>query len=221
MSIIAPWTHTHTHAHTQQNEGQGKGNPARQHRHHHPPAIAAIPSKQLNDPKEHHDPLYGGGAGGTGADGSDGGGGGIGGGGGAGAGGGLRHAEVYAQYGLSPPGGAGGGVGARLSRWLHGDGGWVPACAHIITAVIGAGVLGLPHAVTVLGWPGGLVTLVAFFAVTLWCRCARRCAAERFLGGWGLQSAAACVQRHVWEQALRLIQPDQTDCPPTNSTVTP
>jgi hypothetical protein len=43
------------------------------------------------------------------------------------------------------------------------------ACFHIITAIIGAGVLGLPHALSMLGLLGGAVALVAFFAVTLVC----------------------------------------------------
>jgi hypothetical protein len=43
------------------------------------------------------------------------------------------------------------------------------ACFHIVTAIIGAGVLGLPHALSMLGWLGGCVALVAFFLVTVWC----------------------------------------------------
>jgi hypothetical protein len=43
------------------------------------------------------------------------------------------------------------------------------AAFHIVTAIIGAGVLGLPHAMSMLGWLGGSAALVAFFAVTLWC----------------------------------------------------
>lgn len=43
------------------------------------------------------------------------------------------------------------------------------ACGHIICAVIGAGVLSLPHAMAALGWAAGVLSLVAFFAVTLWC----------------------------------------------------
>ncbi|KAI8466468.1 MAG: transmembrane amino acid transporter protein-domain-containing protein [Monoraphidium minutum] len=43
------------------------------------------------------------------------------------------------------------------------------ACFHIVTAIIGAGVLGLPHALSMLGVAGGVVALVAFFAVTLLC----------------------------------------------------
>ena len=48
-------------------------------------------------------------------------------------------------------------------------GGWILACFHIITAIIGAGVLGLPHAMSYLGWVGGVVALVAFFVVTMVC----------------------------------------------------
>jgi len=45
----------------------------------------------------------------------------------------------------------------------------IKAMCHITTAIIGAGVLGLPHAVSMLGWLGGIVSLVLFFAVTMWC----------------------------------------------------
>jgi hypothetical protein len=40
------------------------------------------------------------------------------------------------------------------------------ATGHLITAIIGAGVLGLPNAVAWLGWVGGLVCLCAFYATT-------------------------------------------------------
>jgi proton-coupled amino acid transporter len=43
------------------------------------------------------------------------------------------------------------------------------ACFHIITAIIGAGVLGLPHSLSMLGWLGGSIALVVFCGVTLWC----------------------------------------------------
>lgn len=42
------------------------------------------------------------------------------------------------------------------------------ASCHIITAIIGAGVLGLPHAVSWLGWGAGIIILVLFFIIT-WC----------------------------------------------------
>jgi hypothetical protein len=47
-------------------------------------------------------------------------------------------------------------------------GGWLLASAHIVTAIIGAGVLGLPHAMSWLGWVGGVIVLVLFFWITLW-----------------------------------------------------
>jgi amino acid permease len=40
---------------------------------------------------------------------------------------------------------------------------------HIITTIIGAGVLGLPHSMAWLGWVGGVLALVAFYVITLWC----------------------------------------------------
>jgi hypothetical protein len=93
---------------------------------------------------------------------------------------GPKAAEIYAQYGIITTSGGGGVVGggsaparacAACWAYLHAEGGWVMASFHIITAIIGAGVLGLPHALSVLGAPGGALALVAFFAVTLWCSC--------------------------------------------------
>lgn len=76
-------------------------------------------------------------------------------------------------------------------------GGWLMACFHIITAIIGAGVLGLPHALSLLGWLGGLIALVAFFAVTIWCRCAvcvvrRACSARLLVAGGAQQCGNPC-----------------------------
>jgi amino acid permease len=45
----------------------------------------------------------------------------------------------------------------------------VTASAHIITAVIGSGVLSLAWAVAQLGWVIGPVVLVAFSAITWFC----------------------------------------------------
>lgn len=63
-------------------------------------------------------------------------------------------------------------VGRRVSSLgsLHhaGHSSWATAAGHLITAIIGAGVLGLPHAVSWLGWVGGVVFLVVSFATTLW-----------------------------------------------------
>lgn len=36
---------------------------------------------------------------------------------------------------------------------------WIQAAYHTITAVVGAGVLGLPHAFSFLGWGVGIVVL--------------------------------------------------------------
>ena len=42
------------------------------------------------------------------------------------------------------------------------------AAGHLVTAIIGAGVLGLPYAVSWLGWIAGPVCMVAFYVITLW-----------------------------------------------------
>lgn len=47
--------------------------------------------------------------------------------------------------------------------------GWIVAASHILTAIIGAGVLGLPYAISWLGWPAGVALLLLFFGVTLVC----------------------------------------------------
>lgn len=46
------------------------------------------------------------------------------------------------------------------------EGTWVTASAHIITAVIGSGVLSLAWAMAQLGWVAGLVILMAFSCIT-------------------------------------------------------
>jgi len=47
------------------------------------------------------------------------------------------------------------------------EGTWFTASAHIVTAVIGSGVLSLAWAVAQLGWIGGTVILILFSLVTL------------------------------------------------------
>jgi len=51
---------------------------------------------------------------------------------------------------------------------LYGAGTVWTAAAHIITAVIGSGVLSLAWAMAQLGWVTGPVTLVLFAAITLY-----------------------------------------------------
>ncbi|CAK8573807.1 unnamed protein product [Lathyrus sativus] len=48
---------------------------------------------------------------------------------------------------------------------------WVTASAHIVTAVIGSGVLSLAWAVAQLGWIGGTVSLILFSLITLLTSC--------------------------------------------------
>eukprot|EP00879_Flechtneria_rotunda_P006672 GHRR01007012.1.p1 GENE.GHRR01007012.1~~GHRR01007012.1.p1 ORF type:complete len:285 (+),score=58.74 GHRR01007012.1:338-1192(+) len=66
-----------------------------------------------------------------------------------------------------------GGQPARTPKqwweFLQHQGGWLLATAHIVTAIIGAGVLGLPYALSWLGWVGGMAMLVLFYAVSAWC----------------------------------------------------
>lgn len=47
------------------------------------------------------------------------------------------------------------------------EGTWVTASAHIVTAVIGSGVLSLAWAVAQLGWIAGPVILILFSFITL------------------------------------------------------
>ena len=47
------------------------------------------------------------------------------------------------------------------------EGTWVTASAHIVTAVIGSGVLSLAWAVAQLGWIAGSVVLILFSLITL------------------------------------------------------
>jgi amino acid permease len=47
------------------------------------------------------------------------------------------------------------------------EGTWVTASAHIVTAVIGSGVLSLAWAVAQLGWIAGSIILILFSLITL------------------------------------------------------
>jgi len=47
------------------------------------------------------------------------------------------------------------------------EGTWFTSSAHIVTAVIGSGVLSLAWAVAQLGWIGGTIVLILFSLVTL------------------------------------------------------
>ncbi|PNX90228.1 amino acid permease 6-like protein [Trifolium pratense] len=44
---------------------------------------------------------------------------------------------------------------------------WLTASAHIVTTVIGSGVLSLAWAVAQLGWIGGTIALILFSLITL------------------------------------------------------
>lgn len=48
-------------------------------------------------------------------------------------------------------------------------GNWVTASGHLVTVMVGAGVLSLPSAMSWLGWVGGMLSLVLFYAISLWC----------------------------------------------------
>lgn len=57
----------------------------------------------------------------------------------------------------------------HYTRWGCSTGTWLTGSAHIITAVIGSGVLSLAWAVTWFGWIAGPLALVFFPAVTWYC----------------------------------------------------
>eukprot|EP00891_Asterochloris_glomerata_P003664 jgi/Astpho2/3664/Aster-07865 len=52
-------------------------------------------------------------------------------------------------------------TGARNGTYMH-------SCFHNITAMVGAGVLGLPYAMVFLGWPGGVVVMTLSWVATLY-----------------------------------------------------
>lgn len=56
-----------------------------------------------------------------------------------------------------------------LARRHEGHSNWITASGHLITVMVGAGVLSLPAAMSWLGWVGGLVSLLLFYAISLWC----------------------------------------------------
>jgi len=59
---------------------------------------------------------------------------------------------------------------ARLGGTDHaGHSSWPTAACHLVTAMVGAGILALPRAFSWLGWLGGPICLMFFFAVTLFC----------------------------------------------------
>ena len=58
---------------------------------------------------------------------------------------------------------------AKLGSDHEGHSNWATAACHLVTAMIGAGILGLPNSFAWLGWIGGPVCLVFFLAVTVYC----------------------------------------------------
>jgi len=57
----------------------------------------------------------------------------------------------------------------KLGSDHDGHSGWPVAACHLVTAMIGAGILGLPNSFAWLGWIGGPLCLVFFFVVTVYC----------------------------------------------------
>eukprot|EP00887_Chlorella_sp_A99_P007251 scaffold2.g7251.t1 len=56
---------------------------------------------------------------------------------------------------------------AELVELHHRHGNLFTATSHIITAIIGAGVLGLSYSLAWMGWPAGIACICGFYAVTL------------------------------------------------------
>jgi amino acid permease len=50
---------------------------------------------------------------------------------------------------------------SRTAKWYY-------SAFHNVTAIVGAGVLGLPHAMSYLGWPGGMVVLCLSWIISLY-----------------------------------------------------
>eukprot|EP00882_Tetradesmus_deserticola_P013889 GHRQ01014752.1.p1 GENE.GHRQ01014752.1~~GHRQ01014752.1.p1 ORF type:complete len:208 (+),score=53.08 GHRQ01014752.1:469-1092(+) len=83
---------------------------------------------------------------------------------------GQRHAEEQQQH-ITLDKQFGVYTSRKPQQWLQclqHQGGWLLATAHIVTAIIGAGVLGLPYALSWLGWVAGIVILLLFYVITLW-----------------------------------------------------
>jgi hypothetical protein len=58
---------------------------------------------------------------------------------------------------------------SKLGSDHAGHSSWPTAACHLITAMVGAGILALPHSFSWLGWLGGPICLLFFFSVTLFC----------------------------------------------------
>uniref|UniRef100_A0A0E0DNM3 Amino acid transporter transmembrane domain-containing protein n=1 Tax=Oryza meridionalis TaxID=40149 RepID=A0A0E0DNM3_9ORYZ len=50
---------------------------------------------------------------------------------------------------------------SRTAKWYY-------SAFHNVTAMVGAGVLGLPFAMSQLGWPAGAAAIASSFAITLY-----------------------------------------------------
>lgn len=57
----------------------------------------------------------------------------------------------------------------QLHTSSESTGNWITASGHLITVMVGAGVLSLPSAMSWLGWIGGLLSLLTFYVSSLWC----------------------------------------------------
>jgi hypothetical protein len=58
---------------------------------------------------------------------------------------------------------------AKLGSDHDGHSSWMVGTSHLITAMIGAGILGLPNSFAWLGWIGGCICLVFFLFATVFC----------------------------------------------------
>jgi hypothetical protein len=85
-------------------------------------------------------------------------------------------------------------------------GSWGAATGHIITAVVGAGVLTLPHAVSWLGWLTGPLCLTVFFVINIWCAFML---ADVYEVGTAGRQLPALVQLQHWQA---LLQPAAIAC---------
>ncbi|TXG66861.1 hypothetical protein EZV62_008136 [Acer yangbiense] len=80
--------------------------------------------------------------------------------------------QIYFQENIEIGSGGGGESGRDLNKWLpitaSRKAKWWYSAFHNVTAMVGAGVLGLPYAMSQLGWAMGTFTIIASWIITFY-----------------------------------------------------